>query len=151
MAQRDRENWPKYPRTTTSRRATRKEDIIKQTWLKAKLEKKNSATVCNRRFVRAVRNPEEKYFGYSVRTTRRKIIRLLRLQHYRLHPRRLCLATLGGSPSRTRANYRQRSGARHQLAPEYGSSYSRPTISSISATRRCQQRSGARQQLRLRS
>jgi hypothetical protein len=33
---------------------------------------------------------------------------------------------------RTRANYRQRSGARHQLAPECGSSYSRPTISSTS-------------------
>jgi hypothetical protein len=53
--------------------------------------------------------------------------------------------------SRIRANYRQRSRARHQLAPEYKSSRSRPTISSISATRRSQQRSGARQQLRLRS
>jgi hypothetical protein len=49
-----------------------------------------------------------------------------------------------GSSSRTRANYRQCSGARHQLAPECGSSRSRPTISSTSATRRSQQRSGAR-------
>jgi hypothetical protein len=40
-------------------------------------------------------------------------LRLLRLQD-----RQLRLVTLGGSPPRARANYRQRSGARHQLAPE---------------------------------
>jgi hypothetical protein len=52
-------------------------------------------------------------------TTRKIILRLLRFQHRRLRLRRLRLATLGGSSSsRTRANYRQRSGARHQLAPE---------------------------------
>jgi hypothetical protein len=45
----------------------------------------------------------------------------------------------------SRTNYWERSGARHQLAPECGSSYSRPTISSILTTRRSQQRSGARQ------
>jgi hypothetical protein len=92
-----------------------------------------------------------KYFDYSAQTTRRKIFRLLRLQHRRLHQRRLRLATLGGSSSYTRANYRQRSGARHQLAPECENSRSRPAISSTSSTRRSQQRSGARQQLRLRS
>jgi hypothetical protein len=81
----------------------------------------------------------------------KKIFRLLRLQHRRLHLRQLCLATLGGSPSRTPANYRQHSGARHQLAPEFENSRSRSTISSTSATRRSQQRSGARQQLCLRS
>jgi hypothetical protein len=58
---------------------------------------------------------------------------------------------LGGSSSRTRTNYRQRSGARHQLAPECGKSSLRPAISSTSTTRQSQQRSGARQQLRLRS
>jgi hypothetical protein len=68
-------------------------------------------------------------------TTRRKIVRLLHLQHRRLHSFRLRLVTLEGSSSRTHANYRQRSGARHQLAPECGSSYSRPTILSTSATR----------------
>jgi hypothetical protein len=52
----------------------------------------------------------------------------------RRYVRRLCLATLGGSPPRTRANYRQRSGTRHQLAPECEKSRSRPTISSTSAT-----------------
>jgi hypothetical protein len=57
----------------------------------------------------------------------------------------------GLSLSRTRVNYRQRSGARHQLAPEYEKSPSRPAISSTSATRRSQQRSRARQELRLRS
>jgi hypothetical protein len=79
------------------------------------------------------------------KSNQRKIFWLLRFQH-----RQLRLVTLGGSPLRTHANYRQRSGARHQLAPECGKSYSRPTISSTSATRRSQQRSGARQQLRLR-
>jgi hypothetical protein len=48
----------------------------------------------------------------------KKIFRLLRLQH-----RQLRLVTLGGSPPRTYTNYRQRLGARHQLAPECGSSY----------------------------
>jgi hypothetical protein len=61
------------------------------------------------------------------------------LRHY---VRRLCLATLGGSRSHTRANYRQRSGARHQLAPECGKSPSRPAISSTSATRQSQQALG---------
>jgi hypothetical protein len=42
-------------------------------------------------------------------------------------------------------------GARHQLTPECRKSPSRPAISLISATRRSQQRSGARHQLRLRS
>jgi hypothetical protein len=54
---------------------------------------------------------------------------------------------LGGSPPRTHANYWQRSGARHQLAPECRKSPSRPAISSTSATRQSQQRLGARQQL----
>jgi hypothetical protein len=45
-----------------------------------------------------------------------KILRLLRFQHHRLCPRelyqrRLRLATLRGLSPRTRANYRQRSGA----------------------------------------
>jgi hypothetical protein len=79
-----------------------------------------------------------------------KIFWLLRLQHRRLR-HQLWLATLGGSSSRTHTNYRQRSGVRHQLAPECETSYSRPTISSTSATRRSQQRSGVRQQLCLRS
>jgi hypothetical protein len=81
----------------------------------------------------------------------KKILRLLRLQHRRLYLRQLRLAMLGGSPSRTRANYWQRSGARHQLAPECRKLPSRPATSSISATRQSQQCSGARQQLRLRS
>jgi hypothetical protein len=72
----------------------------------------------------------------------KKLFRLLRLQHRRLHLRQLRLVTLGGSPSRTRANYRQRSGARHQLAPECGKSRSRTAISSTSGTRRSQQCSG---------
>jgi hypothetical protein len=76
----------------------------------------------------------------------KKIFWLLRLRQ-----RQLRLATLRDSPSRTHANYRQRSGARHQLAPKCGKSPSRPTISSTSATRWSLQRSGARQQLRLRS
>jgi hypothetical protein len=58
-------------------------------------------------------NPEEKVF------------RLLCLQDHRLR-----LATLGDSPSRARANYRQRSGARHQLTPECENSCSRPATSS---------------------
>jgi hypothetical protein len=53
----------------------------------------------------------EKYFDYFARTIRRKIFRLLRLQHRRLHLRQLRLAMLGGSSSRAHANYRQRSGA----------------------------------------
>jgi hypothetical protein len=82
----------------------------------------------------------------ATRTIRRKIFRLLCLQHRRLR-HQLRLVTLGGSSSRTRENYRQRSEARHQLAPECGKSPSRPAISSTSATQRSQQRSGARQQL----
>jgi hypothetical protein len=63
----------------------------------------------------------------------KKIFRLLRLQHRWLQ-RQLRLVALKGSPPRTRANYRQRSGARHQLAPECGNSCSRSAISSTSAT-----------------
>jgi hypothetical protein len=48
--------------------------------------------------------------------------------------RQLRLVTLGGSPLRTRTNFRQYSGTRHHLALECGSSYSRPAISSTSAT-----------------
>jgi hypothetical protein len=81
---------------------------------------------------------------WATRITRRKIFWLLHLQH-----RRLRLNTLGGSPPRTRANYRQCSGARHQLALECEKSPSKPATSSTSTTRRSQQRSGARQQLRL--
>jgi hypothetical protein len=84
-------------------------------------------------------------------TTRRKIVWLFCLQHRWLHLCQLRLITLGGSPSRIHANYRQRSGARHQLDPECGKLPSRPTISSTSATRQSHQRSGAQQQLRLRS
>jgi hypothetical protein len=47
----------------------------------------------------------------------------------RRYVRRLCLAILGGSSSHTRVSYRQCSGARHQLAPECGTSYSRSTTS----------------------
>jgi hypothetical protein len=79
----------------------------------------------------------ENYFDYSSNCSdnSKKIFRLLR----RLHLRQLRLATLGGSSSRTRENYRQRPGARHQLAPECGKSPSRPAISSTSATRQSQQ------------
>jgi hypothetical protein len=45
----------------------------------------------------------------------------------------------------------KRSGARHQLAPECRTSYSRPAISSTSAADDPNKRLGARQQLRLRS
>jgi hypothetical protein len=87
-----------------------------------------------------------RWVNRAARTTGRKVFRLLCRQH-----RQLRVAMLGASSSRTRVNYRQRSGARYQLAPEYGNSRSRPATSSISATRRSQQRSVARQQLRLRS
>jgi hypothetical protein len=78
-------------------------------------------------------------------------LRLLHIQHRRLNLRQLRLVALGGSLPRTRVNYRQRSGARHQLASECEKSPSRSVILSTSATRRSQQRSRARQQLRLRS
>jgi hypothetical protein len=71
----------------------------------------------------------------------RKILRLLCFQHRQLR-RQLRLIMLRGSLSRTRVNYRQRSGARHQLAPECRKSYSRPTILSTSAMRRSQQTLG---------
>jgi hypothetical protein len=74
----------------------------------------------------------------------KKIFRLLRLQHRRLHLRQQRLATLEGSTSRTSANYRQHLGARHHLAPECKNSRSRSAISSTSTTQRSQQRSGAR-------
>jgi hypothetical protein len=81
----------------------------------------------------------------TVWTTRRKILRLGRLQNHRLHLRQLRLVMLGGSTSRTRTNCWQRLGARHLLALECGKSFSRPAILSTSATRWSQQRSGARQ------
>jgi hypothetical protein len=62
---------------------------------------------------------EGKYFDYNgvspdcPNNPEEKVFPLLHLQD-----RRLWFATLGGSPSRAHANYRQRSGARHQLAPE---------------------------------
>jgi hypothetical protein len=56
----------------------------------------------------------------TAQTTRRKIFRLLRLQHRRLR-HQLRPVTLGGSPPRTHANYQQRSGARHRLAPAISS------------------------------
>jgi hypothetical protein len=89
-----------------------------------------------------------KYFDYSgvlpdcLNNPEEKIFRLLRLQDRRLRLHQLRLTMLGGSPSRTRVNYRQRSGARHQLAPECRKSSSRSTISSTSATRRSQQTLG---------
>jgi hypothetical protein len=72
------------------------------------------------RVTRLRRQLKEKYFDYSpdcadnsekTTSTTSSSTSLIR--------RQLRLATLGGSSSpRTRANYRQRSGARHQLAPE---------------------------------
>jgi hypothetical protein len=96
-----------------------------------KTSNKSGEAVCDGKLQELFRQLKEKYFDYngvmpdcsstSEQITRRKIFRLLRLQHRRLHCQ-LRLNTLGGSPSRARANYRQRSGARHQLAPECGKS-----------------------------
>jgi hypothetical protein len=77
------------------------------------------------------------WHSYQTKTAQlgEKYFRLLRLQHRRLHLRQLRFATFGGSLPRTCANYRQRSWARRQLAPECRKSPSRPAISSTSATR----------------
>jgi hypothetical protein len=77
-------------------------------------------------------------FYFTRRLLRSRI--LVGHQLLRLQLRRLRIAMLRGSSSHTRTNYRQHSGARHQLAPECGKSPSRPAISSTSATRRYQQR-----------
>jgi hypothetical protein len=84
------------------------------------------------------------YFDYSAHITQRKKLWLLRFQDRQLR-RQLRLVMLGGSSPCTRANYRQHSGARYQLALECGKSPWRPAISSTLATRWSQQRSGARQ------
>jgi hypothetical protein len=79
----------------------------------------------------------ENYFDYSACITRRKILRLLRLQHRRLHLRQLWLVTLGGSTS-TRPWVRKLTLKTCDFVD-------------MQATRRSQQRSRARQQLCLRS
>jgi hypothetical protein len=56
-----------------------------------------------------VRQLKEKYFDYFAFNI---------VDYIALLRRQLRLATLEGSLLRIHANYRQRSGARHQLAPE---------------------------------